>query len=146
MKIVIQRVSHASVTVSDSVIGSIEKGLLLLVGFGSKDASSILPAIADKIYQMRIFENEAGRFDRSLKDINGEILLVPQFTLYADTTKGRRPEFFGAMKPNLASELFDQFLAEFKKLGIKRVESGKFQANMQVELVNDGPVTINLEA
>ena len=142
----ILRVKRASVTVKESSVGAIGHGLLLLVGIGVDDTASIFRPTAEKIFQMRIFENEQGRFDKSLKDINGEILLVPQFTLFADTTKGRRPEFFGAMRPETAAPLFNEFVEEFRKLGVKKVETGEFGANMLVELANDGPVTIQLEA
>ena len=146
MKIVIQRVKRASVKVNDGIVGAIDQGLLLLVGIGVSDNASVFRPTAEKVYQMRIFENDHGRFDKSLKDVDGEILLVPQFTLFADTSKGRRPEFFGAMRPETAAPLFNEFVEEFRKLGVKKVATGEFGANMLVELANDGPVTIQLEA
>ena len=146
MKLVIQRVKRASVKVNDGLVGEIGQGLLLLVGIGVNDNATVFRPTAEKVFQMRIFENEQGRFDKSLKDVNGEILLVPQFTLFADTSKGRRPEFFGAMRPEKAAPFFNEFVEEFRKLGVKKVATGEFGANMLVELANDGPVTIQLEA
>lgn len=145
MKIVLQRVSHASVRVSDRATGSVERGLMLLVGMGHGDDESKLKPMAEKIAQMRIFPDERGRFHLSLLDINGGVLLVPQFTLFADTSKGRRPEFFGAMEPGAASTLFDRFVEEFRNLKISPVGTGEFGAHMHVALENDGPVTIILE-
>lgn len=144
MKVVLQRVSEAAVTVDGKTVGKINAGLMLLVGFGAESSREQLPAMASKIANMRIFPNEEGRFDRSLIDTEGEILLVPQFTLYADTNKGRRPEFFAALAPDHASSMFDEFVDEFKKLGIHQVETGVFGAMMEVSLTNSGPVTILL--
>lgn len=144
MKILIQRVKQASVEVNNQTIGKINQGLCLLVGFGKDDQTDILQAMAEKVYNMRIFANDAGRFDLSCKDIQGEILIVPQFTLYADTTKGRRPEFFSAKTPTEAKELFIKFTEIFTKIAPDKVASGEFGANMQVHIQNDGPVTIML--
>ena len=145
MKVLLQRVSFGRVKVDDAVIGEIKRGLLLLVGIGKEDDLSKIKPMAQKIAQMRIFPDEAGRFHLSVIDIKGGILLIPQFTLFADTSKGRRPEFFGAMAPQNASILFDAFVEEFRKLDIERVEKGEFGAHMQVELENDGPVTIMVD-
>ncbi len=145
MRVVLQRVSRALVRVEGEVVGEIGPGLLLLVGFGQGDSGESLGPMADKIANMRVFPNEGGRFDRSLLDIGGEALAVSQFTLYADTAKGRRPEFFQAMKPQEAELLFTQFLEALRATGIRRVASGVFGAHMHVESVNDGPVTIPLE-
>lgn len=141
MRLVIQRVTSASVVVDQKTVGSINTGLLVLVGFESADNSTNLDQVAQKLVEMRIFSNSAGRFDLAVKDVGGSILLVPQFTLFADTKKGRRPDFFGAMEPKLASEKFNQFVRSVKLCGIA-VEQGIFGADMQVALVNDGPVTI----
>jgi D-tyrosyl-tRNA(Tyr) deacylase len=145
MKVVIQRVQRAKVTVDSEIVGEISTGLLLLVGFGKGDTSQSIPAVVDKILNMRIFPNEQGRFDRSLLDIKGEVLAVSQFTLYADTSKGRRPEFFGALDPASAQTLFEEFLETLRNTTPSKVAAGRFGAMMQVELVNDGPVTITLE-
>jgi D-tyrosyl-tRNA(Tyr) deacylase len=118
---------------------------MLLVGFGKDDDTRVLQPVADKIATMRIFSDERGRFDASVLDTNGAILAVPQFTLYADTAKGRRPEFFQALAPEPATQLFTEFKAALRRAGVSQVESGVFGANMEVELVNDGPVTISLE-
>ena len=145
MKVVMQRVSHASVTVEGRVTGEIQRGVCLLVGFGPGDEAAKLKPMAEKIANMRIFPNEAGRFDRSTLDIGGGALLVPQFTLYADTRKGRRPDFFGALAPEAAAPLFDQFVAVFRETGVSPVGAGIFGAEMKVALENDGPVTIIVE-
>jgi D-tyrosyl-tRNA(Tyr) deacylase len=142
MRLVIQRVASASVTVENKIVGEITKGLLVLTGFEHSDSNVDLKQVATKLIEMRIFPNQAGRFDLSVKDINGEILLVPQFTLFADTTKGRRPDFFGAMEPKLASQKFDEFVKEVKTNSNLKVAQGIFGADMQVNLCNDGPVTI----
>ena len=142
MKIVTQRVSSASVKVNDQIVGSCHTGLLLLVGFGKEDTKETLPKAAQKIVNMRIFADESGKFNNSLLDIKGEILCVSQFTLYADTRKGNRPGFSESLEPKKANELFDLFVEELKKAGALKVETGEFGAYMQVELINDGPVTI----
>ncbi|MCB0317617.1 MAG: D-tyrosyl-tRNA(Tyr) deacylase [Bdellovibrionales bacterium] len=145
MKIVIQRVNSASVKVNNKTVGSCGQGLLLLVGFGKEDTNDKLSKAAQKILNMRIFSDDSGKFNYSLLDINGEILCVSQFTLYADTRKGNRPGFSESMEPEKASELFNLFVSELKELGANKVETGQFGAYMQVELVNDGPVTIQID-
>jgi D-tyrosyl-tRNA(Tyr) deacylase len=141
MKIVLQRVSNASVKVDSEIVGSIETGLLLLIGFSSTDTEeSILPTI-EKIVKLRIFSDEEGKMNKSVLDINGSALLVSQFTLYADTKKGNRPSFIEAARPEQAIPLYEFFITEMKKR-ISKVETGIFGADMKVELVNDGPVTI----
>ena len=142
MKILLQRVSRAAVRVDGAVVGAIDQGLLLFVGFGQTNTEQDLAPMATKVANLRVFPDERGRFDRSLLDIGGAALLVPQFTLYADTSKGRRPDFTGAMAPDAASRLFDWFVAAMAETGVDKVETGRFGAHMQVELVNDGPVTI----
>ena len=141
MKIVLQRVSSASVKVADEIVGSIDHGMLLLIGFSSTDTEeSILPTI-EKILKLRIFSDEEGKMNKSVLDVNGSALLVSQFTLYADTKKGNRPSFIEAARPEQAIPLYEFFIAEMKKR-IAKVETGIFGADMKVELVNDGPVTI----
>ncbi|MCL4169392.1 UNVERIFIED_CONTAM: hypothetical protein GTU68_000002 [Idotea baltica] len=144
MKVIIQRVNSASVKVDNEIIGKCAQGLLLLVGYGVNSNVESNKILAKKIINLRIFSDEQGRFDKSILDINGSLLIVPQFTLYADTSKGRRPDFFGALKPKLANDYFNDFLKEINKFNIK-YESGKFGADMKVSLENDGPVTIILE-
>ena len=141
MKIVLQRVSSASVKVDSKIVGRIEHGLLLLIGFSSTDTEeSIFPTI-EKIVKLRIFSDEEGKMNKSVLDVNGSALLVSQFTLYADTKKGNRPSFIEAARPEQAIPLYEFFIAEMKKR-ISKVETGIFGADMKVELVNDGPVTI----
>ena len=145
MKIVLQRINYGSVTVDEKITGKIDKGLLLYVGFGTDDDASKLKPMAEKIVNMRIFENAQGKFHFSVLEVKGGILAVPQFTLFADTKKGRRPEFFGALEPKKAAELFTQFLEVLGSLGPKPVQSGIFGAHMKVAYENDGPVTILVE-
>ena len=141
MKIVLQRVSSASVKVDFKIVGSIENGLLLLIGFSSNDTEeNILPTI-EKIMKLRIFSDEEGKMNKSVLDVEGSMLLISQFTLYADTKKGNRPSFIEAARPEQAIPLYEFFIAEMKKR-ISNVETGIFGADMKVELVNDGPVTI----
>jgi D-tyrosyl-tRNA(Tyr) deacylase len=145
MKTVIQRVKSAKVTVEGKEIADIDKGLLLLLGIGKKDSSEEIDKLIDKIINLRIFEDKNGKMNLSLKDIKGEILVVPQFTLYADTGKGRRPSFEKAKNPKDAKSLFEEFLKKLEKEGIKS-ESGVFGAHMIVSLENDGPVTIIIDS
>jgi D-tyrosyl-tRNA(Tyr) deacylase len=141
MKIVLQRVSSASVKVDSKIVGRIEHGLLLLIGFSSTDTEeSILPTI-EKIVKLRIFSDEEGKMNKSVLDVEGSMLLISQFTLYADTKKGNRPSFIEAARPEQAIPLYEFFIAEMRKR-ISIVETGIFGADMKVELVNDGPVTI----
>ncbi len=144
MRAVVQRVSRASVTVDGTVVGACGHGLLVLVGARHEDTSETATRLAGKIARLRIFENDEGRFDRSLLDVGGEALVVSQFTLLADTTKGNRPSFTGAAPPDEAEPLVDLLAAELAELGV-RTATGRFGARMQVELVNDGPVTIVLD-
>ena len=118
---------------------------MALVGFGAGDSTEKLDSLLDKIISMRIFPNEEGRFDKSLEDISGELLLVPQFTLYADTSKGRRPEFFAALAPTESAPLFSELVSRATKRLGRRAASGIFGADMKVMLINDGPVTISIE-
>lgn len=146
MRVLLQRVSEASVTVDQETTGKIDRGLLLFVGFGLGDTAEKLPKSVQKICSLRLFPDERGRFDRSVEEVGGEILLVSQFTLYGETSKGRRPDFGAALPPSEAEKLYDQMKAMLlEKLGEDRVAAGIFGGDMKVQLVNDGPVTFLLE-
>ena len=145
MRVVLQRVTHASVTVDEKVIGKIQRGFLLLVAVTHDDAMEDMEYLVRKIVQMRIFEDEEGKLNRSIQDIGGEILSVSQFTLYAETKKGNRPSFSKAAPGDVAIEMFEQFNGLLRDTGIP-VETGQFGADMKVELLNDGPVTILLDS
>ena len=145
MKIVLQRVSRASVTVGDELISKIGPGLLLLVGIAKGDTEAEADWLAEKVAGLRILADEDGKMNRSVRDTQGEVLAVSQFTLLADARKGKRPSFVGAAPPGEASPLFDYFCERLHAAGIASVETGSFGAMMEVALVNDGPVTIVLE-
>ena len=145
MRFVIQRVNSASVSVDDKVIGSIGKGYLILFGAGEGDTKEMLVPFADKIAKMRIFADENEKTNLSINDVNGEILVVSQFTLYADCSHGRRPNFLNAEKPDKANALYEYFCDKLHTEGISVVEKGEFGADMKVSLLNDGPVTIILD-
>lgn len=144
MKAVIQRVRRASVSVEEKEVAAIEKGLLVLVGFNKSDRENQCEAFIDKIIKMRIFEDSAGKMNLSVREVGGSVLLVPQFTLYANTQKGNRPSFDEAATPDEGLKLFEH-LSRIAKLIDVPIKTGVFQAYMKVELVNDGPVTIILE-
>jgi D-tyrosyl-tRNA(Tyr) deacylase len=144
MRIVLQRVSQASVSVGDRVIAQIGPGLVLLVGVGPHDQPEQARYLAEKVAHLRIFEDQAGKMNRSLLDVGGEVIVVSQFTLFADTRKGRRPSFTDAAQPHIAQPLVDQFTGFLSELGVS-TQSGEFGAHMLVEIANDGPVTIILE-
>ncbi len=144
MKAVIQRVTYAKVRVNEQIVGQIGKGLLVLVGFTHSDAEPDLTYMAEKIQHLRIFEDSEGKMNESLLDVGGEILVVSQFTLYGDATKGRRPNFMEAARPSAALPLYDYFVSLLRQQGLL-VQSGVFGAMMQVESCNDGPVTILLD-
>jgi D-aminoacyl-tRNA deacylase len=144
MKAVLQRVSRASVRVGDEVVGEIGLGLCVLLGVGRSDGAAEATRLAAKTARLRVFDDENGRFDRSLVDIGGEALVVSQFTLLGDTAKGNRPSFVDAATPEDAEPLYERFCEELRRLGVP-VQTGVFGARMAVELVNDGPVTIVLE-
>lgn len=150
MKVVIHRVAVASVKVKKKTVGQIDQGLVLFLGVGERDEkiknqNEKIKKFAEKILKMRIFEDQGNKFDKSLRQVGGEVLVIPQFTLFADCSKGNRPYFGTAARPEIAKPLFGRFVKALKKSGLK-VESGVFGAKMEVELVNDGPVTIVLEA
>ncbi len=145
MKALLQRVTGASVSVADEVVGRIGRGLVVFVGVASGDTERDVQYLVQKTVSLRIFSDEAGRFNLSALDIKGELLVVSQFTLLADTKKGRRPSFVGAAPPVQAEALFEQFVDGARAAGLK-VETGRFQQYMQVEIHNDGPVTILLDS
>ena len=145
MKALLQRVTGASVSIGGEVVGRIGRGLVVLVGVASGDSDKDINYLVQKIANLRIFPDDDGRFDLSALDIRGELLLVSQFTLLADTRKGRRPSFVGAAPPDEAEKLFGRFVEQARATGL-RVETGRFQQYMQVEIHNDGPVTILLDS
>ncbi len=142
MRVVIQRVSQASVTVEQKIIGSIGKGLLVLAGFEDSDSGEDIEWISKKIIRLRIFNDDEGLMNISVQDIDGDILLVSQFTLHASTKKGNRPSYIRAAKPDIAIPLYEKFKKQIEKDFGKPVQSGIFGAMMEVSLINDGPVTI----
>lgn len=144
MKLVVQRVKNASVTVDNNVVGKIEQGFLVLLGVGPEDTKETANYLVQKLIKLRVFEDENGKMNLALKDINGKLLIVSQFTLYADCEKGNRPSFINAAKPDKANELYEYFIEKCKEENVV-VEHGIFGADMKVELLNDGPVTITLE-
>ncbi len=145
MRAVIQRVKQAKVEVANRTVGEIGNGILTFLGVGKEDTRDDADYLADKIVNLRIFEDNEGKLNLSLKDISGEILIVSQFTLYADCRKGRRPSFSLAAEPDHAQELYQYFISHVKTQGIN-TSTGEFQAKMEVELINDGPVTILLDS
>ena len=145
MKFVIQRVSHASVTVHEETIGRINQGYLVLIGVGKEDTREDADRLVKKMIGLRIFSDENGKINKSLKDVNGELLLVSQFTLYADCRHGNRPGFTEAAGPEQANELYE-YIIESCRQQVSVVETGEFGADMKVELLNDGPFTIILES
>jgi D-tyrosyl-tRNA(Tyr) deacylase len=145
VRAVIQRVSAARVTVGDDLVGAIGPGLLVLLGIANSDTELEADWLLDKLLDLRIFEDEGGRFNRSLQDLNGELLVVSQFTLLADTRKGRRPSFTAAARPEQAVPLYEHMIRRAHGRGVT-VATGRFGARMRVELVNEGPVTIILDS
>jgi len=144
MRSILQRVSRAQVTVDNQIIGQINQGLLVLLAVHKDDQESAITKMADKILNLRIFSDSDDKMNLSVKDIGGQILVVSQFTLYGDAKKGNRPSFIDSARPDKAKDFYDQLITKLKKSGLK-VESGQFQAQMQVELINDGPVTITVD-
>ena len=145
MRVVVQRVNSSKVTVEGEIVGSINKGLNLLIGISKEDTEEDLLYLKDKILNLRIFEDENDKMNLSLLDIKGEILVISQFTLYGDCRKGRRPNFMAAAKPEFADSIYKKFLEESKK-HVDNVACGSFGAHMKVNLLNDGPVTILLDS
>ena len=144
MRAVVQRVSRARVVVDGVVVGEIGPGLSVLLGVSASDDDAVSDRLAGRVARLRVFENAGGKFDRSLLDTGGKALVVSQFTLIADTTKGNRPSFAAAARPEQAQPLYERFCGALRELGVK-VETGSFGTRMEVELTNDGPVTIVLE-
>lgn len=142
MKAVIQRVTRASVTVDGKIAGEIEKGFLVLLGVMDGDTEEEMRLLAKKVFEIRIFEDENGKMNLSLDKVDGEVLVVSQFTLCADLSHGRRPSFINSAPPAVANELYEKFCEELRNLGVSKVAQGVFAAEMAVELINDGPVTI----
>jgi D-aminoacyl-tRNA deacylase len=145
MRAVVQRVSRASVTVNDEVVGRIDGGLLILLGVTHADTEAAADYLAVKLAGLRIFEDEAGKMNLSVADVGGAILAVSQFTLYGDVRKGKRPSFDNAARPEQARKLYGYLVERIRALGL-RCETGRFQETMRVELINDGPVTILLDS
>ncbi len=145
MRAVLQRVSEARVIVDDKVVGEIGHGLLILLGVKAGDQESDIPWLADKCINLRIFDNDEGKFHHSLLEIEGEVLVVSQFTLYGDCRRGRRPGFTDAAEPSLADDLYQKFVQYLKEKDLK-VETGIFAAKMSVQLVNEGPVTMIIDS
>lgn len=145
MRCVIQRVTQASVTVDGEVIGSIGKGFMVLIGAGVEDTEKDVRYMVEKVPNLRIFEDEAGKMNLSLMDVGGEILAVSQFTLYGDARGSRRPSFIAAARPEKANELYEALVDGWRQRGV-HVETGRFRAQMQVSLINDGPVTMLMDS
>jgi D-tyrosyl-tRNA(Tyr) deacylase len=145
MKALVQRVSRASVSVNDKIVGKIGQGLVVFLGVAQGDSQEDASYLANKVVNLRIFADEASKFSLSALDTRGDILIVSQFTLLADSRKGRRPDFTAAAPPDLAKELYEFFVEQVRSTGLK-VETGLFQEHMLVEIHNDGPVTISLES
>ena len=144
MKVVIQRVKNATVTVEEKIIGKIEKGFMVLLGVGKDDTEENANNLVNKICNLRVFEDEQNKMNLSLKDVDGQLLIVSQFTLYANCLKGNRPSFTEAALPEKAEKIYEYFIKKCEEK-IKKVEHGKFGAHMEVTFTNDGPVTILLE-
>ena len=145
MRILLQRVLNASVQVDQQLISQIDSGLLLFVGFCHDDIDVDLSRVAAKIVNLRVFSDTNGKLQHSLVDLSKHVLVVPQFTLYGNTKRGRRPDFVESMAPSLAGQQFDHFVLELEKIALERISKGIFGADMQVSLINDGPFTLNLE-
>lgn len=145
MRVVVQRVERASVGIDNKLYSSIEKGLLVLLGIEDEDTEKDIDYLCKKVSKLRIFDDENGVMNLSVKDINGEILLVSQFTLHASTKKGNRPTYIRASKPDYAIPLYKKFISELEKETEREIKTGEFGADMKVELINDGPVTIIID-
>lgn len=146
MKIVLQRVSQAKVTIKEKIVGEINQGYVILLGVGKEDSEETVKSFADKVMKLRAMSDKQGKMNKSILDVNGEILIVSQFTLYANTKGGRRPSFINAAPPDKAKSLYEMFIEELKRLGVEKVANGEFGAYMSVSLINDGPVTIILNS
>ena len=145
MKLIIQRVKESSLEIENKILSSIGFGMVVLIGISKTDNRDIAKNLADKISKLRIFNGDNGKMNKNIQEINGEVLVVSQFTLYADTKKGNRPSFISAAKPEMAVNLYSYFIEQLQKLVKSKIKTGKFGADMKVKLINDGPVTIILE-
>ena len=145
MKLVVQRVKKSNLKIKNKLYSSINTGIVILIGISKNDNYEMAKELASKIIKLRIFNDDNGKMNKNIMQIKGEVLVVSQFTLYADTNKGNRPSFINAAKPELAISLYNQFIDELQKLISSKVRTGKFGADMKIELINDGPVTIILE-
>lgn len=145
MKLVVQRVKKSNLKIKNKLYSSINTGMLILIGISKNDNYEMAKQLANKIIKLRIFNDDNGKMNKNIMQIKGEVLVVSQFTLYADTNKGNRPSFINAAKPELAISLYNHFIDELQKLISSKVRTGKFGADMNIELINDGPVTIILE-
>jgi len=146
MRVVIQRVTQASVKVENAIVGSITNGLLVLLGIEDADTIEDIQWLSNKIVNLRIFNDEQGVMNKSLLDVQGDVLLISQFTLHASTKKGNRPSYIKASKPNIAIPLYEQMIAQLEKDVLKNIQTGIFGADMKVSLLNDGPVTILIDS
>ncbi|MEC7988199.1 MAG: D-aminoacyl-tRNA deacylase [Myxococcota bacterium] len=146
MRAVVQRSLAASVSVAGTTIGEIDRGLVLLLGVAPTDTPRQARWLADKVANLRIFKDDQGKMNHSLLDTGAQILVISQFTLYGDCSKGRRPNFIRAARPQIAIPLYEQFCAELRSLGVSKVATGEFGAMMQVQLINDGPVTFVIDS
>ncbi len=145
MKLVVQRVKKSNLKIKNKLYSSINTGMVILIGISKNDNYEMAKELASKIIKLRIFNDDNGKMNKNIMQIKGEVLVVSQFTLYADTNKGNRPSFINAAKPELAISLYNHFIDELQKLISSKVRTGKFGADMKIELINDGPVTIILE-
>ena len=145
MKLVVQRVKKSNLKIKNKLYSSINTGMVILIGISKNDNYEMAKELASKIIKLRIFNDDNGKMNKNIMEIKGEILVVSQFTLYADTNKGNRPSFINAAKPELAILLYNHFIDELQKLISSKVRTGKFGADMKIKLINDGPVTIILE-
>lgn len=146
MKVIIQRVTHGKVSIAGSLKGEISKGYVILLGVKVGDTEKEALQLADKVVKLRIMEDEQGKMNLSILDTKGEILVISQFTLYGDTSGGRRPSFIQAARPEVSKPLYELFVSELKRLGIEKVETGEFGSYMDVEIHNDGPTTIIMDS
>ena len=145
MKLVVQRVIKSDLKIDGKIFSSIGYGMVIFIGISKEDDFSLLNKLAIKISKLRIFNDEFGKMNKNINEINGEILLVSQFTLCADTKKGNRPSFIGAANPEYAIKIYNSFIGELKKIISTKIQTGKFGADMKINLINDGPVTLILE-
>lgn len=145
MKLVVQRVKKSNLKIKNKLYSSINTGMVILIGISKNDNYEMAKELANKIIKLRIFNDDNGKMNKNIMQIKGEVLVVSQFTLYADTNKGNRPSFINAAKPELAISVYNHFIDELQKLISSKVRTGKFGADMKIELINDGPVTIILE-